>query len=616
MDKLPTGPEVLDRKYKDIRFSTAIRSANRNTKEEKPAVRIQNYLDRFTKIIQLRDPGNRQSGLDHLKGILHSQYIVKQKDIPESYWENQRRILRDRGQAADLTHVDWEGVKDLNTEAIVADQTKSLDAWVDYLASPDAMYPDWLKYYAMRSVLGMGDYNKERKVFTKRDKTTVKPFPEVNAEALSYVLNVLETKYLGKEVILTDLGDNDKADFQKLLDNENFSKLYAWSIEKITPASTEQLKITEGRWIKYNRGSDSKTLVESIQGHGTGWCTVGESTAKSQLSGGDFYIYYSIDKNGQATIPRVAIRMEGQRLAEIRGISKDQNLDPYISDSGVIRDKLTEFGSEGTAYIKRDSDMQTLTFIDHKFQRGEELDRSDLTFLYEVDSRIEGFGYNRDPRIEEIKQTRSLEVDIPIIFNCTRDEIMFGPDDIVNEKTKVYIGKLFPGIFKILPESVEMFTSFPDKKIIRQTIPIGGISINRLKQQLKDSKIDVNPGVVEMMERREFTVEPNKRNLNIVTLNMSDLGLRRYPTNDQVTEKVLDFGLELCPFEVGPHLRLLYKDQPYGEWLFVGSKTLRGPGGFPSVFKLTKYNHGLYLGYARLEHGWGDDNRVIFSIPE
>jgi len=64
-------------------------------------------------------------------------------------------------------------------------------------------------------------------------------------------------------------------------------------------------------------------LVKSLQGHGTGWCTAGETTTESQLSSGDFYVYYTLDKEGNPTIPRLAVRMEGSQIAEIRGVGPD-----------------------------------------------------------------------------------------------------------------------------------------------------------------------------------------------------------------------------------------------------------------------------------------------------
>lgn len=61
-------------------------------------------------------------------------------------------------------------------------------------------------------------------------------------------------------------------------------------------------------------------------------------TAQTQLQGGDFYVYYSKNTDGADVIPRVAIRMEEDKIAEVRGIAPKQNVDPYIAP--VIEEKI------------------------------------------------------------------------------------------------------------------------------------------------------------------------------------------------------------------------------------------------------------------------------------
>ena len=142
-------------------------------------------------------------------------------------------------------------------EVIIADQESSLDSWVDYLGSQDAAYPDWLKYWAFRSAAGIGKYDKEQKQFAKRElKKTVAPFPDINREALAYVLDAIEKKYAKGQIAFENLGEEEKVEFGKLLQSENFAKLYAFAIEKVTPTSQEQITITEGKWVKYDQGSN------------------------------------------------------------------------------------------------------------------------------------------------------------------------------------------------------------------------------------------------------------------------------------------------------------------------------------------------------------------------
>lgn len=60
--------------------------------------------------------------------------------------------------------------------------------------------------------------------------------------------------------------------------------------------------------------------------------------------------------------------------------------------------------------------MQYLTTIDNKVKKEYELTSEELKFLYELDYQIEGFGYSKDPRIEEIRSKRNIIDDLNKVF--------------------------------------------------------------------------------------------------------------------------------------------------------------------------------------------------------
>jgi 23S rRNA maturation mini-RNase III len=296
----------------------------------------------------------------------------------------------------------------------------------------------------------MGEYDKEKKQFTKRSKGTVKPFPDLNREALAYVLDAIQKKYQKQVPNLKDLSPEEQQEFERLLQSENFAKLYAWAIEKVTPATKESLENTQGEWVKYDRNSDHMPLVQSLQGHGTGWCTAGESTAQAQLQAGDFYVYYSLDAQGSPTIPRVAIRMQENGIAEVRGIASDQNLDPYIGD--VVKAKLSEF-PDGKAYEQKSEDMKRLTEIDNKVKANEELTQEELRFIYELDHKIQGFGYVRDPRINEIIDNRDIKSDISLITGYPKEQVSIEKEEVfldgIKTRINMFITAIIAPILKI-----------------------------------------------------------------------------------------------------------------------------------------------------------------------
>ena len=461
----------------------------------------------------------------------------------------------------------------------------------------------------------MGEYDKEKHAFTQRSKGTVKPFPDLNREALAYVLDAIDKKYKGQNINLERFDGTDSQEFEKLLKSENFPKLYAWAIEKVTPASVDRLTDTQGVWIKYPQDSDATQLVASLQGHGTGWCSAGESTAQAQLQGGDFYVYYSQDAEGKPTIPRAAIRMQSSSIAEVRGIAPEQNLDPYIGD--IVEKKLEEF-PDGTSYKKKVEDMKRLTEIEHKTKEEQELSSSELTFLYEINSAIEGFGYDRDPRITELRSQRNQEADMPIVFDCEPQQIAHTTAEI-NESTRAYVGELAPGIFDLVRNyNIEhVYTSFPEGKVRRDEIVIGGKSKGELEQELARNGINVTSYAQSMMKNRDFTTLKDPQQVDLVHLHVRDLGIKKdYPTTTDIYSRAEELGLTLCPPETGPQYRLAYTGQPMDEWFYIGMKPIAASGGNPRVFALEHRGDGLWLHgpWTRPGSEWDPEREFVFSL--
>ena len=441
------GSDFLKKKYSDLRKSEAVRLSH-GTSENKESNMIDTWLHSMEAFHE-RQRNNPES-MELIQKAFHDKYVIKPENVGETYFQNQERLMRELG------HGNVEIGEQTRQEAIdiiIKDQEASLDNWVNYIFSKDAdVYPMWAKYFVMRSMVKLSSYDKEKKAFGNRRKDTVSPFPDLNREALAYVIDILHKKAKQESIEL----DENNPELQKLIESENFGKLYAYAIEQVTPTEVNELMLTEGEWRKYSQGSDHMPLVESIQGHGTGWCTAGESTAKTQLQGGDFHVYYSIDKQGNYTIPRTAIRMQGSQIGEVRGIAPDQNLDPYMGK--IVDEKLSEFPDK-EKYKKKTADMNTLTLIERKQSKGEELTKEDLRFLYELDSRIEGFGYRRDPRIEELREARNIKEDLVSITGFKAWEISTTEEEALSGGIKFHYGNLCLGDIESnaglkLPESI------------------------------------------------------------------------------------------------------------------------------------------------------------------
>ncbi|MDP3793965.1 MAG: hypothetical protein Q8R07_04415, partial [Candidatus Uhrbacteria bacterium] len=268
------------------------------------------------------------------------------------------------------------------------------------------------------------------------------------------------------------------------------------------------------------------------------------------------------------------------------------------------------------AYRKKSEDMRILTALEKKRENEEVFSKTDLILLYEINGTIEGFGYQKDPRINELRQGRNTEEDMLVIFECTRDEIAHVPSQI-NENTKAYVGQLEPGIFQKLPENLEhVYTSFPEKKIRRENVEIGGKSAEQLISEMEAAGINISDYAKSMLKNREFVPGKNPEEATLIRLTVADLGFKSSATTDQIYERAQTLGLELCPADTGPNYRLKYQNQPLNEWICMGMKQIADSDGRPDVFLLERDDGGLWLGgyWARPDREWYPRHEFVFRL--
>ena len=75
-------------------------------------------------------------------------------------------------------------------------------------------------------------------------------------------------------------------------------------------------------------------------------------------------------------------------------------------------------------------------------------------------------------------------------------------------------------------------------------------------------------------------------------------------------------GLDLCPADLGPHLRLQYRDQPLGERLHIAMKPIPSSEGEPRIFVLEHNADGMSLDAARArpDDKWQATDIFVFCM--
>ena len=440
--------DMISKVYTNLHNSDRVlRASNVSDKKRE---RLLKYFERLEELHNKVSETKSVNGEKLLKSFYYDLYVIKPENIPDAYFQNQVRLARERGYGnIELTEEDKRRI----TEEVIDDQRKSLDKWIEYFLYDEESksYEMWEKFWVFQGLQNLGKYDKETGKFSKRDKTTVYPFPPVEREYIFTTLKLMEDFLKDKK---------SEEDIKQALSTGNFKLLYEYVIKQSLLKGEHQSTSTIGKWIKYEQGSDYNILRNSLQGYYTGWCTAaGENFAKDQLAGGDFYVYYSLDENGEAKVPRIAIRMDGKdKIGEIRGIADNQNMEPEMMP--ILEEKLKEFPDRGE-YLKKEYDMKLLTLIDKKVNNNIELTLDELKFLYEINGQIKGFGYEEDPRIEEIKRKRNERRDYSLIFNVKEEEIALSQEECLNnpKKFKFFRGRISLDSLTsaeglVLPESI------------------------------------------------------------------------------------------------------------------------------------------------------------------
>lgn len=156
---------------------------------------------------------------------------------------------------------------------------------------------------------------------------------------------------------------------------------------------------------------------------------------------------------------------------------------------------------------------------------------------------------------------------------------------------------------------------------IWKTIKLGtGLkTADDFRKSLKDGGNRIGDWANDLLGKPEFTNSVSKEEVEVdlVILTTAQLTGKNSGTTAEVFAGAERLGLKKCPAEVGPQLRLQYKDQPLNEWLLIGMELLRLSDGHLRVFGVAHGGDGLWLDsdYDYPGYVWGAGARWVFVRP-
>ena len=434
------------------------------------------YLSRLDNMVEKHGDALEQK----LWAASAENLVMDYEDIPDAYWKQQEQILRDNGQGRELSR----GEKETLAEDLIEKQRESINTWSNYLGDKDCPYPLWFKIYVFDGVSKMGLINKETKEFEKRDKSTVASFPILNPEVLAKVYrNINEFYGVDKEDWLAQHPDDEK--LVSLVKSGNFPKLYAKELfeTKTIIKTPEKPEDIEGDWFTYQLGNENE-LAKAAEG--TGWCIADPNVAHNYLSYGNYagndndweedednseednqnsskakFIIFKLkapnSPDGYSTNGVASIRLNPDgKVAEVSGLDGGQALEDSLVQT--VKEKVLSLPG-GKEFLQKFEDKQTLIKLDHKLQKGEDLTKEELSFLYELDRPIATLDtYRKDPRITELKEKYGIEyalekgIDVnKLVSNLNLDSIICNLDTLLKHGADIDVNELVSTLY---PEEI------------------------------------------------------------------------------------------------------------------------------------------------------------------
>lgn len=176
-------------------------------------------------------------------------------------------------------------------------------------------------------------------------------------------------------------------------------------------------------------------------------------------------------------------------------------------------------------------------------------------------------------------------------------------------------------------EGVTAMQIYPDCNAITRKIEVGGLTKTQLTHRLQQHSILINKFGETLLRDERFTTSETKYSLKTVELSVKDLGFPKGATMSQIFRQAGELGLNLCPLELGPYLRLTYFDQPESDKkrdsqkgdapsgsITIASEIVSVDDEFPKGFYLRNIKGELWLrGYIADDlHVWNPKDRFIF----
>lgn len=148
------------------------------------------------------------------------------------------------------------------------------------------------------------------------------------------------------------------------------------------------------------------------------------------------------------------------------------------------------------------------------------------------------------------------------------------------------------GVGRLLRGELKLVETQPREFAVWKSVKLGTCkSPEEYRKALKKAGRRIGDWADDILGR--ITCLQEEVDLDLVALSVADLGFKDGARYADICAKAVELGLELCPVEVGPALRLQYGEQPCNEWMLIATEPITDRGG--GIFLMEHDRDGLWL---------------------
>jgi hypothetical protein len=139
---------------------------------------------------------------------------------------------------------------------------------------------------------------------------------------------------------------------------------------------------------------------------------------------------------------------------------------------------------------------------------------------------------------------------------------------------------------------------------------------DEFRKALKKNGFKIGDWANDILGKPAFAVSSVEEEIQLANVSVADLGFKNGANYGDICAKAKELGLELCPNEVGPQLRLQYKDQPKGEWLRIAMEPITDSDGNLDLFSVGRGGGDLWLSGndSNSDRFWDASSRFVFRL--